>query len=215
MFRQAALLFLCAFLLPDTARAQTVELSGILGGKALLVVDGGPPKSVAVGQSHQGVKVISTETRQAIVEIRGVRQTLRLGQAPLNADAQSEGGDRRRIVLHAGSNGHFRTLGQINGRAVNFMVDTGASVVSLSVAEAEAIGIPYKDGPMVLLNTANGQTIGWQIKLGSVRLGDVDVYAVEALVTPASMPYVLLGNSYLTRFQMTRTNDQLVLERRY
>lgn len=215
MFRQAALLFLCAFLLADTARAQTVELAGILGGKALLVVDGGPPRSVAVGQSHQGIKVISTETSQAIVEIRGVRQTLRLGQAPFNADTRTEGGDRRRIVLHASSNGHFRTQGQINGRTVTFIVDTGASVVSLSVTDADAIGLPYKSGQTVQVNTANGVTVGWITKLSAVRLGSVDVYDVEALVTPAPMPYVLLGNSYLTRFQMTRTNDQLVLERRY
>jgi aspartyl protease family protein len=216
MSPRAVLPLLCALALVGPAHAQTVVLSGILGGKALLVVDGGSPRSVAAGQSHQGVKVIATEASQVVVEINGLRQTLRLGEGPVHASpVTSEAADRRRIVLHAGSNGHFRALGQINGRAVTFMVDTGASVVSLSAAEAETIGIPYKDGPMVLLNTANGQTVGWQVKLGSVRLGSVDVYAVDALVTPSPMPYVLLGNSYLARFQMTRTNDQMVLEQRY
>jgi len=43
----------------------------------------------------------------------------------------------------------------------------------------------------------------------------VEIFDVDALVTPAPMQYILLGNSFLTRFQMTRTNDQLVLERRY
>lgn len=209
------LLLLCTIVVMGAARAQTVELSGILGGKALLVVNGGPPKSVAVGQSHRGVKVIAAEANQAIVEVNGTRQTLRLGQAPFNADARAEGGDQRRIVLHAGANGHFRTAGQINGRTVNFIVDTGASVVSLSVTDADAIGLPYKSGQMVQVGTANGVTVGWVTKLATVRLGSVDVYDVEALVTPAPMPYVLLGNSYLTRFQMTRTNDQMVLERRY
>ncbi|MEK9803735.1 MAG: TIGR02281 family clan AA aspartic protease, partial [Curvibacter sp.] len=131
------------------------------------------------------------------------------------APAAPEAGDRRRIVLHAGSNGHFRTQGQINGRTVNFIVDTGASVVSMSVTDAEAIGLPYKSGQTVQVSTANGVTVGWRVRLSTVRLGSLDVYDVEALVTPAPMPYVLLGNSYLTRFQMTRTNDQLVLEQRY
>ena len=150
------------------------------------------------------------------MEIGGKRQTLRLGEGPVTAaQREPETGDKRRIVLHAGTNGHFRPQGQINGKTVTFMVDTGASVVSLSVAEAEAIGIKYTNGDRVLLNTANGQTIGWKIQLSSVRLGSVDIYNVDALVTPAPMPYVLLGNSYLTRFQMTRTNDQLVLEQRY
>jgi len=210
------LLLLCALVLTAAAQAQTVVLSGILGSKALLVVDGGPPKSVAVGQSHQGVKVVGVQDGQAMVEIGGTRQTLRLGDGPVSAPpAEGEAGDQRRIVLHAGSNGHFRTPGQINGRTVNFIVDTGASVVSLSVTDADAIGLPYKSGQTVQVSTANGITVGWRILLSSVRLGSVDVYNVEALVTPAPMPYVLLGNSYLTRFQMTHTNDQMVLERRY
>jgi len=209
-------LLLCALVLTGAAQAQTVVLSGILGSKALLVVDGGPPKSVAVGQSHQGVTLIGLQAGQATVEIGGARQTLRLGDGPVSAPPAEGGpGDQRRIVLHAGSNGHFRTPGQINGRSVTFLVDTGASVVGLSAADADRIGINYKAGQPVQMQTANGSTTGWIVKLSSVRLGSVEIYDVEGIVSPAPMPYVLLGNSYLTRFQMTRTNDQLVLERRY
>ncbi len=209
-------LLLCALALTGAAQAQTVVLSGILGGKALLVVDGAPPRSVAVGQSHQGVKLIGVQAGQALVEIGGARQTLRLGEGPVSAPPpEGEAGDQRRIVLHAGSNGHFRALGQINGRAVTFLVDTGASAVSMSAAEADRIGLNYRAGQPVQMQTANGSTTGWLLKLHSVRLGSTDVFDVEAIVSAASMPYVLLGNSYLTRFQMTRTNDQMVLERRY
>lgn len=216
MNARAPLLILFAWLALTQAQAQTVVLSGILGDKALLVVNGSPPKSVAVGQTHQGVKVMAVETGQAVVEIGGSRQTLRLGEGPVHAaPGTTESGDRRRIVLHASSNGHFRTQGQINGKTVNFIVDTGASVVSMSVTDADAIGLPYKSGQTVQVNTANGVTVGWRIRLATVRLGSLDIYDVEALVTPAPMPYVLLGNSYLTRFQMSRTNDQLVLEQRY
>jgi len=94
-------------------------------------------------------------------------------------------------------------------------VDTGASVVSISAAEAQRIGLNYKAGQPENMSTANGISTGWLVKLSSIRLGSVDVYNVDAVVTPAAMPYVLLGNSFLTRFQMTRTNDQLVLEKRY
>lgn len=216
MLRRALPLLLCVWAALGTAQAQTVVLSGILGSKALLVVDGAPPKSVATGETHRGVKLLSAQGNQAEVEIGGKRQTLRLGEGPVSAEPGApEAGDRRRIVLHAGSNGHFRTQGQINGRTVNFIVDTGASAVSMSVTDAEAIGLRYQSGQTVQVSTANGVTVGWRVKLSTVRLGSLDVYDVEALVTPAPMPYVLLGNSYLTRFQMTRTNDQLVLEQRY
>lgn len=213
----AALLLTCGWALGGhgAAQAQAVALSGMLGGKALLVVDGSAPKSVAVGETHRGVKVLSTSADQAVVEIAGSRQTLRLGEAPVSAGAPAGGANPGKIVLHAGSGGHFLTQGQINGRAVTFLVDTGASTVAMSVADAERIGLAYKSGQPVHVNTANGVATGWLVKLAAVRLGDVDVYNVDAVVSPAAMPYILLGNSYLTRFQMTRTNDQLVLDKRY
>jgi len=212
-----ALLLACACALAGTgvARAQSVALSGMLGAKALLVVDGSAPKSVGVGESHQGVKVVSTQADQAVVEVAGKRQTLRLGDAPVSAGGAVGGSSNGKIVLHAGSNGHFLAQGQINGRAVPLMVDTGASVVGISMADAERIGLNYKAGQPVHMSTANGVATGWLVKLNSVRLGSVDVYNVDAVVTPGAMPYVLLGNSFLTRFQMTRTNDQLVLDKRY
>ena len=65
------------------------------------------------------------------------------------------------------------------------------------------------------MSTANGVVPGWRLKLASVRIGDVRVHDVDAVVSSGSMPYVLLGNSFLSRFQMTRSNDQMVLEKRY
>ena len=105
--------------------------------------------------------------------------------------------------------------GSINGRPVQFLVDTGASTVALSVADAERIGLAFREGPSVRIGTANGLAKGWRVKLASVRIGDVEVYDVDAIVTPQGMPFVLLGNSYLNRFQMRRDNDQMVLDRRY
>lgn len=215
MTSRAALLLLATGLLAGATQAQTVVLSGILGGKALLVVDGGPPRSVAAGQSHQGVKVLSVETSQAEVEVNGTRQTLRLGQGPVSAEAASPEADSQRIVLQAVSNGHFLTQGQINGGSVRFMVDTGASFVAIGVADAERLGINLRTAQPAVMGTANGATQAWRVKLNSVRVGDVTVHEVDAVVMPAPMPYALLGNSFLTRFQMTRTNDQLVLQRRY
>lgn len=197
------------------ALAQTVALSGVLGPKALLVVDGGTPKSVAVGDVYQGVKLLSIQGDQAVVEIAGARQTLRLGDAPVSAGGPAGGATNTRVVLHAGTNGHFLSQGQINGHSIALMVDTGASNVSIGAAEAERMGLNYRAGQPVQLTTANGVTIGWLLKLNSVRLGSVDVYDVDAVVTPIAMPFVLLGNSFLSRFQMTRTNDQMVLEKRY
>ena len=199
------------------AGAQTVALSGMLGGKALIMVDGGTPKSVAPGASYQGVKIVSTQGDEAVIEIKGRRQTMRVGDAPTRVENTAAKGDAggNKIVLTAGTGGHFMTQGQINGRAAQLMVDTGATMVSMSASDADRMGLAYKAGEPVRVSTANGVTPGWLVKLKSVRVGDVTTHEVDAIVSMGAMPYILLGNSYLSRFQMTRTNDQMVLEKRY
>ncbi|MCZ8093335.1 MAG: TIGR02281 family clan AA aspartic protease [Acidovorax sp.] len=208
-----ALSFALALLSPVPASAQAaVVLAGILGGKALLVVNGGPPRGVGAGDSHQGVKVVSVGKDEAVVEIEGVRRSLRLGEAPVSVGNTSGG---KRVVLAADTRGHFINTGQINGQHMQYMVDTGASMVAIGKSDADRMGLPYQDGQPVRMNTANGVTQAWRIKLNSVRIGEVEVFGIDAVVTPQPMPYVLLGNSFLGQFQMTRTNDQMVLEKRH
>ena len=212
----ALVLMLAAF---PVAHAQSVALAGMLGSKALLVVNGTAPKTVAAGDTHEGVKVISTSSDQAVIEQSGKRFTLRLGDAPVHMGTGKSGstsaGRGNKIILTAGSGGHFMTAGQINGRAVQFMVDTGATTVAMGALDAERAGLNYKSGQPVMMSTANGVTQGYKIKLDSVRVGDVEVFDVDAVVTPQAMPFMLLGNSFLTRFQMLRDNDQLTLTRKY
>ncbi len=198
------------------AHAQSVALAGMMGSKALLVVDGGAPKSVGPGETHQGIKVLSTAGDQAVIEQAGKRVTLRVGDAPVRTgNVGASAGRGTRIVLSESSGGHFLTPGQINGRAVQFMVDTGATSVAMSVADAERAGIDYKAGQPVGISTANGNTMGYRVKLNTVRVGDVEVFDVDAVVTPQPMPYLLLGNSFLGRFQMRRENNQMTLDKRY
>jgi len=211
-----ALLLTGLLLVAGPVAAQTVGLSGMLGGKALIIVDGAAPKTIAPGDSFRGVKVVSTQGDQAVVEINGARHTLRVGDAPASVGGNGGAGAAgTRVVLTAGSGGHFFAQGQINGRAVQLVVDTGATAVSLSAADAQRIGLNYQSGQPVQMSTANGVIPAWRVKLASVRLGDVVVYDLDAVVSSGSMPYVLLGNSYLSRFQMTRTNEQMVLEKRF
>ena len=195
------------------AQAQSVSLQGMLGTKALLIVGTSAPRAVAPGETHQGVKVLSTQGDQAVVLVDGQRVTLRVGEAPASVgNAPPSGSDR--VTLSADSRGHFITQGSINNRPVQFMVDTGASTVAVGQSEADRIGLNYKTGRRVMLGTANGTAAGWLIRINTLRVGDVTAYDVEAVVMPAAMPAVLLGNSFLTRFNMRRDGDQMVLIRR-
>jgi aspartyl protease family protein len=195
------------------ACAQTVSMSGSLGSRALLIIDGSP-RTVAVGATVQGVKLLSVSGDEATVEVGGQRVVVRMGGAQVNLGGGNSEGGGDRIVLTAGTGGHFLTSGSINNRSVAFMVDTGATMVSMSQSDADRIGIKYRDGQRGMANTANGQVPVHRVRLSSVRVGDVTAYDVEALVIPAQMDHVLLGNSFLTRFQMKRENDTMTLVRR-
>jgi aspartyl protease family protein len=207
------MLAIAALLGVGIAVAQTVSLSGSLGGKALLMIDGAP-RTLAVGQTVQGVKLVGVTGSDAVVEVSGRRVTLQLGSAQVNLGGAASAGSGSRIVLTAGSGGHFVTQGSINGKSVSFIVDTGATHVALSQSVAEHIGLNYRNGQRSVGQTANGPTVAYRVTLDSVRIGDVLVYNVDAAVLPAGMEQVLLGNSFLTRFQMKRENDMLTLDKR-
>ncbi|HEX5685381.1 MAG TPA: retropepsin-like aspartic protease, partial [Ideonella sp.] len=112
------------------------------------------------------------------------------------------------------ASGARRRSGSINGRPVRFMVDTGATVVALDQALADRIGIDYRNARRVTMGTANGSAPAHLVTLSAVVLGGVTVANVQAVVMPLGMPHVLLGNSFLTRFQMRRENDVMRLELR-
>ncbi|WP_406622453.1 TIGR02281 family clan AA aspartic protease [Acidovorax sp. SDU_ACID1] len=203
----AAMLSLAAM----AAHAQNVALAGILGSKALLVVDGGAPRAVAAGEAHRGVRVVSVGQGEAVVDVDGGRRTLRLGEAPVSVATPGGG---QRLVLKADARGHFVNTGFINGRVMQYMVDTGASTVAIGLPEAQRMGLKAENGQPVLMSTANGTAQGWRVRLDSVRAGTLELRGVDAIVTPQPMPYVLLGNSFLRAFEMSRTGDEMVLQQR-
>ena len=194
--------------------ASSVMLTGTIGSRAILIVDGAPPKTVAVGETFQGVKLVSLQAELAVVELEGKRLNLRM-DTPVSIGGGGGTGNGSRIVLPADSRGHFMTQGAINGRPVTFMLDTGATSVAMSAADAQRIGLDYSKGQRVQMNTANGVASGYKLRLQSVRVGDVEVYDIDAIVSPQPMPFVLLGNSFINRFSMRRDADQMVLEKRY
>ena len=119
----------------------------MLGTRALLMVDGGAPKGVAVGDTFQGVKVVSTSSDSAVVEVGGKRLTLRLGDSPASVGGRGSASSGR-IVLPADHGGHFFGQGSINGQAAQFMVDTGASTVSHRCQRRRAHGTELPQRPL-------------------------------------------------------------------
>ncbi len=196
------------------AAAQSVVLAGSIGqSKAVLMIDG-QPVTLAVGATARGVTLRRRVDGEAEVEVGGRVERLRLGGTPARTGGAAPTAENRAIVIAAGPGGHFTASGAINGQAVQFMVDTGATTVALSQAEATRLGLDWRHGRPGLSQTAGGAVPFHAINLTRVRVGDVEVTNVDAIVVPAALPMVLLGNSFLERFSMVREADVMRLERK-
>lgn len=204
-----ALLCLCSLPLA----AADVGLAGLFPGKVLLTIDGGPPRTVAVGATTaEGVRVVAVDGDTATFEIDGRRRQLRVGQ---NVAAQAPGSGPATAVLTADGQGHFLTTGTINGAPVRFLVDTGASMVSLGAADARRLGIDASKGLQGVAQTANGQALVHRVKLDTVKVGGIVLNNVDALVHQSDLPIALLGMSFLNRMEMQRDGETMTLKKRY
>ncbi len=192
--------------------AQDVGLAGLLGSKAMLMINGGEPQAVRVGESVDGVKLISIQGDQAIVEVGGKKRPLRIGQHAIGA---SPGDGSGKIVLTADGQGHFITTGTVNGTSVRFLVDTGATMISLGASDARRIGLDPNRGEKGVTNTANGQTVVSRVKLDTVRIGDVTLHGIDATIHQTEMPFALLGMSFLNRMEMQRDGSTMTLKKRF
>lgn len=109
--------------------------------------------------------------------------------------------------------GHFYAQVSVGGRDTEMLVDTGASVVALTGADARTLGVDWRDDDvMPVARGASGTVYGVPVRLDRVRLGDVEVSGVEAIVVPAGLPISLLGQSFLGRVgRVEIADDKMVL----
>jgi aspartyl protease family protein len=195
------------------AFAVEVTLVGLIGARAIVVIDGAAPRILAPGQkTSEGVVLLGTEKEAATFEVEGSKRTLHMGQAYSAAVRNG----RQNVTLSADARGHFVTLGSVNGGSVRFIVDTGATLVALPAAEAKRLGINYLQGQRSQMQTANGVAVAYQVKLDSVRIGAIEANNVDAVVIEGdTLGLTLLGMSFLNRMQMLRDGQSMTLTKRY
>lgn len=199
-------------LLASAASATDVGLAGVTSSKAMVMINGGDPRTLAVGQAADGVKLLALQSDQAVFEVDGKRRILRVGQHAVGA----AGGDGAgKVILTADGQGHFVTTGTVNGTSVQFLVDTGATMVSLGAGDARRIGLDGNRGQRGFTQTANGQAEVSRVKLDTVRVGDITLHNVDALIHQNDMPLALLGMSFLNRMEMQRDGSSMTLKKRF
>lgn len=132
----------------------------------------------------------------------------RPGQAQL-----ADTGDGYELVIPAGGNGHYFVDGAVNGVQLQFLVDTGASTVVLSEADAQRAGVNiYTLDYDRAFQTANGVIHTASVTLDRVSIADLELEDVSATISRAPMSISLLGMSFLSRLNGYEVrNDDLIL----
>jgi aspartyl protease family protein len=187
--------------------ATTVLVMSLEQGRVQLLVDGSAVRSLRAGQtSPEGIRLISADRTKAVIEVDGRELALGLGGSTV---ASAE--------LKVDRAGHFTTTAYVNGVATPAVIDTGATTVAMSSDEATRMSIRYAGVPRVLIATAGGPKTAYRVNLATVRVGDITLHNIDALVMEGGkeqLPVTLIGMNFLNAVEMRRVGDTLTLTRR-
>jgi aspartyl protease family protein len=214
----SVLLVLLSLLVANIASATQIELLGLFNKSAVVKVDGKLRKLAVGEQTPEGVRLVAADAQYAVFEHAGTEQHVPIGGA-VRASYVVPERTPTPTALSAEIkpvDGLYRSAGSINGKSVTFVVDTGASWVSLNAGEANRLGIDYRvSGERRPVETAMGKTNAYVVMLERVAVGGVELENVEAAVLEGSSPsQALLGMSFLNRVNLKSSGQALVLERR-
>ena len=194
--------------------APQVRVVGLFPGAAVLNVDG-QRKLVKVGQTGPGgVVVVSADSRGAVLRVDGVERSYGLSREYSEGFAAPV---KKQFSIAKGIGGHYWVAGSVNGQSVQFLVDTGATSIALNDGHARRLGIDYRvSGRPLQVSTASGTVRGWQVSLDRVKVGELEVLGVDAVILEGGSPTeALLGMSFLGRIGWRVEQDVLVLESKY
>ncbi len=194
--------------------AQQVSVLGLFNNKAVVMIDG-KQRTLAINQtSPEGVTLIAIGNDTAVLQVSGKPVSYGLGGQAGTSPSTSR---QSAVQVYRNPQGMYTATGSINGFPVNFLVDTGATLIAMNGQQARRLGIDYRlNGQPAVVNTASGTEQAYQVKLARVKLGDIELFDIDAVVLDGSSPSeVLLGMSFLGRLEMQNSGQVMQLKRKY
>jgi aspartyl protease family protein len=185
-----------------------VNMIGLIGERAILRIDG-DQVVLKPGESRGDVTLLRVESGKAVLRVGGREMRLGLGMDTGGVAARDGKGASIEVVMNG--QGQYITSGSINGRVVQFLVDTGANTVSMTSSEARRLGIDYLvEGTQGASMTAGGVVRAWGVTLKSVTVGPITLQGVQATVRESndSAP-ILLGMTFLSRVSLQQENNRM------
>lgn len=196
--------------------ARQIVLQGILGNKALLLVDGQRQMMSVKDAEKNGVRLLRIAEDQAEVTIDGKHRHLRLGDS-YSVAGKFKARKSAEVVISKNSNGMYTTVGSINGLPVSFLVDTGASSIAMNAQQAKRLAIDFRvTGEPTFVGTASGVSKAYRVTLDKVTVGGIMQHNVTAVVIDGGFPVqTLLGMSFLGQLEIQRDGNVMRLKKKF
>lgn len=213
-------LFLFVTLFASVCCADTsIQAIALFDDKAMLSINGKRAKIIKIGQTIQGVTLLEADTSAALIDVDGQQQELTLNSGLVltrSLGASAVNSNQNSAVLWADEMGFFRGEGAVNGERLEFLVDTGASIVVLSSRHADRVGFEYRKGQRTFASTASGTAPMFSLEARSLIFEGIEVNNVEVGVIEGSYPQIpLLGMTFLEQLDMNRSGNKMELKKRY
>ena len=213
------LIFSIGTVVPQISLAiENITINGLFKDKVIVTIDGKQQILKKNKLTPEGVKLIKSNSKEATIEIDGISKVFTLDEKIGNtfkttSDDKNTISIRKKAIIKGDANEMYLTEGQINGKTVEFLVDTGATLVSMSSGLAEQLKIKYEKGNKVQMMTAKGPSIAYVVKLNKVKVGDIELYNIIGSVSDDMTGRTLLGMSFLGKLNMKREGKYMVLEK--
>ncbi len=190
-----------------------IDVVGLFKNKAMLNISGKNILLKVGERSPEGVLLVSADSHMASIEYTG--RTFSLGlSSRISTDFQKPESVSVSILLS--NAGQYRTSGNINGRPVSFLVDTGATIIALNTPTAKALGLDLSTARPLRATTAGGVVESREVNLASVEVGGIRINNVKAAVLEGDYPEeILLGMSFLSKVDLTESAGIMQLTVKY
>jgi len=211
-----AVLLIQIFFMTPALAVSTIQVMALFKNKAVVKIDSAR-HTLSLGEtSPEGVKLISADSEKAVLQVNGKNKTYRLGNAT-SIGTQFKKPSEVTAQAISDRTGTFRIQGSANGYPINFLVDTGATVIAMNSVQADRLGIDYRlIGTEAKAITASGEAKAYSVMLKKVKVGGIELRNIEAMIIDGGFPTeVLLGMSFLRHVSIKREGNIMLFKKKY
>ncbi len=123
---------------------------------------------------------------------------------------------KHEVVIRADPLGGYRTMGKINGRKTNFIIDTGASLVFLSKTTAKKLKVRYGKNRPIRVQTASGFDIAYLATIKKISIGKIVLHDIQAAISTHDFPRCpLLGMSFLEQLELSHEGNKMIIRKKH